>query len=100
VVVVGYGRQKKVNLVGAVSMVTVDEKLVSRALPNISSGLTGLIPGLAAVQSSGMAGNNEASLIIRGLGTVNNSSPLIVVDGMPDVDINRININDIETISV
>jgi len=100
VVVVGYGRQKKVNLVGAVSMVTVDEKLVSRALPNISSGLTGLIPGLAAVQSSGMAGNNEASLIIRGLGTVNNASPLIVVDGMPDVDINRININDIETISV
>lgn len=100
VVVVGYGRQKKVNLVGAVSMVTVDEKLVSRALPNISSGLTGLIPGLAAVQSSGMAGNNEASLIIRGLGTVNNASPLVVVDGMPDVDINRININDIETISV
>ena len=100
VVVVGYGRQKKVNLVGAVSMVTVDEKLISRALPNISSGLSGLIPGLAAVQSSGMAGNNEASLIIRGLGTVNNASPLIVVDGMPDVDINRININDIETISV
>lgn len=100
VVVVGYGKQKKVNLVGAVAMVTVDEKLLSRALPNISSGLTGLVPGLAAVQSSGMAGNNEASLIIRGLGTVNNSSPLIVVDGMPDVDINRININDIETISV
>ncbi|MCW3091046.1 MAG: TonB-dependent receptor [Ferruginibacter sp.] len=100
VVVVGYGRQKKVNLVGSVSMVTVDDKLVSRALPNISSGLTGLIPGLAATQSSGMAGNNDASLIIRGLGTVNNASPLIVVDGMPDVDINRININDIETISV
>ena len=100
VVVVGYGRQKKVNLVGSVSMVTVDDKLMSRALPNISSGLSGLVPGLAAVQSSGMAGNNEASLIIRGLGTVNNASPLIVVDGMPDVDINRININDIETISV
>ena len=100
VVVVGYGRQKKVNLVGAVSQVTVDEKVVSRALPNVSSALTGLVPGLQAVQSSGMAGNNEASLIIRGLGTVNNASPLIVVDGMPDVDINRLNLNDIETISV
>lgn len=100
VVVIGYGTQKKVNLVGAVAAVVVDEKLTSRALPNISSGLTGLVPGLAAVQSSGMAGNNEASLIIRGLGTVNNASPLVVVDGMPDVDINRININDIETISV
>ncbi len=100
VVVVGYGRQKKANLVGAVSTLNVDEKLTSRALPNISSGLSGLIPGLAAVQSSGMAGNNEANLVIRGLGTVNNAGPLIVVDGMPDVDINRININDIETVTV
>lgn len=100
VVVVGYGRQKKVNLVGAVSQVNVDERIVSRALPNVSSALSGLVPGLQAVQSSGMAGNNEASLIIRGLGTVNNASPLIVVDGMPDVDINRLNLNDIETISV
>jgi TonB-dependent SusC/RagA subfamily outer membrane receptor len=100
VVVVGYGRQRKVDLVGSVSQVNVDEKLTSRAVPNVSSGLTGLVPGLSAVQSSGMAGNNAASLIIRGLGTVNNASPLVVVDGMPDVDINRININDIETISV
>lgn len=100
VVVVGYGRQKKVNLVGAVSQVNVDEKITSRALPNVSAALSGLVPGLQAIQSSGMAGNNDASLIIRGLGTVNNASPLIVVDGMPDVDINRININDVETISV
>lgn len=100
VVVVGYGRQKKVNLVGSVSTVTVDDKLISRAVPNASSLLTGLVPGLQAVQSSGMAGNNDAGLLIRGLGTVNNASPLVVVDGMPDVDINRININDIETISV
>ncbi len=100
VVVVGFGRQKKVNLVGSVSQVNFDEKIVSRALPNVSSALSGLVPGLQAVQSSGMAGNNDASLIIRGLGTVNNASPLIVVDGMPDVDINRININDVESISV
>jgi TonB-linked SusC/RagA family outer membrane protein len=100
VVVVGYGRQKKVNLVGSVATVNVDEKITSRALPNISSGLEGLVPGLAVTQSSGMAGNNGAALIIRGLGTINNASPLIVVDGMPDIDINRINVNDIETISV
>lgn len=100
VVVVGYGRQKKVNLVGAVSTVNVDEKLTGRAVPNVSAGLSGLVPGLAATQSSGMAGRNGAALLIRGLGTVNNSSPLIVVDGMPDVDINRVNVNDIETISI
>lgn len=100
VVVVGYGRQKKVNLVGAVGMVTVDDKINTRALSNISSGLNGLVPGLAANQATGMAGKNGATLLIRGLGTVNNSSPLVVVDGMPDVDINRLNIADIETVSV
>ncbi|MBC7904605.1 MAG: SusC/RagA family TonB-linked outer membrane protein, partial [Gemmatimonadaceae bacterium] len=100
VVVIGYGRQKKVNLVGSVSTVMVDDKLTARALPNISAGLSGLVPGLSAVQNTGMAGRNGASLLIRGLGTVNNSNPLIVVDGMPDVDINRINVNDIESVSV
>ncbi|HET9280252.1 MAG TPA: SusC/RagA family TonB-linked outer membrane protein, partial [Flavitalea sp.] len=100
VVVVGYGKQKKVNLVGAVATVNVDEKFTSRTLPNVSSGLSGMVPGLAATQGSGMAGRNNAQLLIRGLGTVNNASPLVVVDGIPDVDINRVNINDIETISV
>jgi TonB-linked SusC/RagA family outer membrane protein len=100
VVVVGYGRQKKVNMVGAVGTVNFDEKVNTRALPNASSALSGLVPGLTATQGSGMAGRNGADLLIRGLGTVNNASPLVVVDGMPDVDINRINVNDIETISV
>lgn len=100
IVVIGYGRQKKVNLVGAVSTVNIDEKITGRALPNISEGLTGLVPGLSATQSSGMAGRNGAALLIRGMGTPNNSAPLIVVDGIPDVDINRVNINDIETVSV
>ncbi len=75
IVVIGYGRQKKVNLVGAVGTVNVDEKLSGRAIPNISAGLSGLVPGLAATQSSGMAGRNGAALLIRGLGTPNNSSP-------------------------
>ncbi len=100
VVVVAYGRQKKVNLVGSVATVNVDEKITGRPLPNISSGLSGLVPGLAVTQNTGMAGRNGAVLLIRGLGTSNNSNPLVVVDGMPDVDINRINVNDIETISV
>ncbi len=100
VVVIGYGRQKKVNLVGSVGTVNVDDKFTGRALPNVSEGLTGLVPGLTATQSTGMAGRNGAALLIRGLGTPNNSTPLIVVDGIPDVDINRVNPNDIETISV
>ncbi len=100
VVVVGYGTQKRANVTGAVATVNIDEKIASRSLTNVSSGLSGLVPGLAVTQSTGMAGRNGAALIIRGLGTVNNASPLVVVDGMPDVDINRLNINDIETITV
>lgn len=100
VVVVGYGTQKKVNLTGAVASVKVDETLSSRSVSNVSSALSGMIPGLAVQQSTGMAGANNSALLVRGLGTVNNSNPLIVVDGMPDVDINRIDMNDIESISV
>ena len=100
VVVVGYGTQKKVNLTGAVSAVKMDEKMISRPVANVSSGLQGLVPGLAISQNSGMAGKNDVSMIIRGMGTVNNAKPLVVVDGMPDVDINRLNMNDIESISV
>ncbi len=100
VVVVGYGTQKKVNLTGSISSVQIDEKITSRALTNVSSGLSGLLPGLAVSQNSGMAGKNDVSLLVRGLGSVNNANPLIVVDGMPDVNINRINMNDIESISV
>ena len=100
VVVVGYGIQKKVDLTGAVASVNVDKDLTSRSLSNVSSALAGLMPGLSVSQNSGMAGNDKASLLIRGMGTINNASPLIVVDDMPDVDINRLNINDIESISV
>lgn len=100
VVVVGYGTQKKVNLTGSVASVKIDEAVTSRSMSNVSSALQGLLPGLAVSQNSGMAGNNAADLMIRGLGTVNNAGPLIVVDGMPDVSLNRININDVESVSV
>jgi TonB-linked SusC/RagA family outer membrane protein len=100
VVVVGYGTQKKVNLTGAVSAMKVDETLASRSLVDVSSGLQGMLPGLAVSQNSSMAGREDVSLMIRGMGTVNNAAPLIVVDGMPDVNINRLNMNDIENISV
>lgn len=100
VVVVGYGSQKKVNLTGAVAAISVDEALAGRSVANVSSALQGLMPGLSVNQTSGMAGNNSAKLLIRGLGTINNADPLIVVDDMPDADINRLNMNDIESITV
>ena len=100
VVVVGYGTQRKVDLTGSVSSVRFNEQLASRNQASLSSSLAGLATGLSVIQNSGMAGSDEASLMVRGIGTVNNAAPLIVVDDMPDVDINQINMEDVESISV
>lgn len=100
VVVVGYGVQKKVNLTGAVSAISVNEDMTNRAVSTVSTALQGLVPGLTVTQSSGMAGNDKSAILIRGIGSINNSGPLVVVDDMPDVDINRINMDDIESISI
>lgn len=98
VVVVGYGSQKKVNLTGAVSSVDIGKVAVSRPITNLSSGLVGLASGLYVRNGSNDPGNN-ASLLIRGQGTLNNSSPLIIIDGV-EGDISRIPPQDIENISV
>jgi len=102
VVVVGYGTQKKVNLTGSVTSLNIDEKISDRSVTNLSTALSGLVPGLAVQQSQGMAGASGAKLLIRGLSSPSgtNTNPLVVVDGIPDVDINRIDINDVENISV
>ena len=99
VVVVGYGTQKKINLTGAVQ--SINSKDILRAnVSNGSSALQGIVPGLTAVQSSGQPGNDQASLKLRGLGSLNSStSPLILIDGV-EGDFNRIDLNSIETISV
>jgi len=81
-VVVGYGVQKKVNLSGSVSAVNLEETGEKRAITNLSAGLQGVASGLLATQSSGEPGNDAASVTIRGLGTLNSSSPLVVIDGV------------------
>ncbi|MGV3503258.1 MAG: SusC/RagA family TonB-linked outer membrane protein [Adhaeribacter sp.] len=99
VVVVGYATQKKVNVSGSVAMVT-SEVLANRPVTSVSSALQGSLPGLTAVSASGFPGASGASLRVRGTGTLNNSNPFIVVDGIPDVDINSLNPEDIESVSV
>lgn len=98
VVVVGFGTQKKVNLTGAVAMVT-SKDLASRPVTSVSTALQGLLPGLSAVSASGQPGSSNATLRIRGTGTTNNSDPFVLIDGIPG-DINFLNPNDIESISV
>lgn len=99
VVVVGYGTQKKINLTGSVQSVSSDE-ILRRSVSNGSSALQGIVPGLTAVQSSGAPGADAASIKIRGLGSLNSStSPLILIDGV-EGDMNRIDLNSVESITV
>ncbi len=98
VVVVGYGTQKKVNVTGAVATVNSDD-IVKNSTANISSALSGRLAGLTTIQSSGEPGADAAALRIRGLSSLNNNSPLILIDGVPR-SINDLNPNDIASISV
>ena len=100
VVVVGYGTQKKVNMTGAVSTVKVDA-MEDRPITNATNALAGLAAGLSVTNSGGNVPGYEAQTIrIRGTGTLNNSDPLIVIDGMTNVSISDINPQDIESISI
>ncbi len=98
VVVVGYGTQKKVNLTGSVSMVT-SEDMASRPVSNMSSGLQGLLPGVTVVNASGQPGESGTTIRVRGVGTIGNANPLILIDGI-EGDLSTINPEDIESVSV
>ena len=99
VVVVGYGTQKKINLTGSVQSVTSDE-ILKRNVSTGSAALQGIVPGLTAVQSSGQPGADNAAIKIRGLGSINSStSPLVLIDGV-EGDMNRIDLNSVESITV
>ncbi|MDO4692320.1 MAG: TonB-dependent receptor [Porphyromonadaceae bacterium] len=102
VVVVAYGRQKKVNLTGAVS--SVDSKsLEARPVANVSQAIQGLVPGLnLSVGNSGGQLDGSMSINIRGTGTISegsSSSPLILIDGV-EGNLNTLAPSDIENISV
>lgn len=99
VVAVGYGTQKKVNMTGSVSSVNFADQVSSRPMTNVSSALSGLSSGVTIRQSEGKPGEDGATIRIRGLGTLNNNSPLVIIDGMEGV-LDAINPNDIETISI
>lgn len=98
VVVVGYGTQKKANLTGSVA--NVNNKLLdNRPLTNLSSGLAGLLPGVQVLQTSGQPGQDVGKISVRGVGTINNSSPMVLIDGV-EGSLNDVDPNDVQSISV
>ena len=98
VVVVGYGTMRKSDLTGAVS--SISSKDVSNApVSNIGQAIEGKVPGLQVVDA-GKPGDN-VTIKIRGLGSINNCDPLVVIDGVPtDLGLNALNTSDIERLDV
>lgn len=100
VVVVGYGQQKKESVTAAISTIQAKE-LVQSPVANISNALAGRLSGLTAIQTSGKPGADASALYIRGIGTyTDQTSPLIMVDGVARNNYNEIDPNEIESISV
>lgn len=96
-VVVGYGVQKKVNLTGAIT--AIDSKSIeNRSAHNLTTMLQGSVPGLNVSTSSGNPGST-GSLNVRGFTSINGGDPLVLIDGI-EGSINRINPQDVESISV
>lgn len=106
VVVVAYGKQKKVTVTGSVAAIS-GKNLVSTPVTNVSNMLVGNAPGLSGLQSSGEAGRNGTAIFIRGVSTfAGSANPLVVIDGVEQApertydQLNAMDANEIENISV
>ena len=98
VVTIGYGTQNKVTLTGAVSNVSSDE-LIKAPVANLGNALQGHLPGVQTVQYSGMPGADDPVIRIRGIGTMNNAEPLVLVDGV-ERPFTQLDPNEVESISI
>jgi TonB-dependent starch-binding outer membrane protein SusC len=99
VVVIGYGTQKKVNVIGSVTTVS-NEDLNVAPVSVISNAIAGRMPGVIVQQGTGEPGNDASSILIRGKATLGDNSPLVVVDGIAGRDMNSLASTDIESITV
>lgn len=101
IVVVGYGEQKKITVTGAVVAVAGTELQKSPSV-NLSNAFAGRLAGVVAVQTSGEPGYDNSSIKIRGVNSIGDTEPLIVIDGIPGRDggLNRLSPSDVESISV
>ena len=102
VVVVGYGTEKKVNVIGSIAQIG-SEKLENRSTPQLSNVLTGQMAGVTVIQRSGRPGNSGGEIRVRGVGSFggesNKSDALVLIDGVPG-KLNDVSSEDVESISV
>jgi len=109
VVAVGYGTQKRANVVGAVASVD-GERLQSIPAMNVSNAISGLIPGTSVIQQTGEPGQGSPRIMVRGRSTINSdgsrmtnrseTAPLVVIDGVPGRSMDEIDPNDVASLSV
>ncbi|WP_202909881.1 SusC/RagA family TonB-linked outer membrane protein [Mucilaginibacter pedocola] len=99
VVVVGYGTRKKATLTGSIASVKGSEVAKSPA-GNVSNSLAGRLPGLVAVTRTGEPGNDGSTLRIRGANTLGDNSPLVVIDGIANRNLERLDPSTIESVTV
>ena len=98
VVVIAYGQQKKVTITGAVSAVGGDE-LLKAPVANVANALQGKLPGISVVQHSGMPGDDTPTIRVRGTGSLNDATPLVLVDGV-ERPFGQLDPNEIADISI
>jgi TonB-linked SusC/RagA family outer membrane protein len=98
VVVVGYGTQKKSDLTGSISTISAKD-IEGRQTVLVSDALQGSIPGVAVTRNNGAPGSSS-TITFRGITTIGNNNPLIIIDGVSASNIDEVNPSDIETITV
>jgi TonB-dependent SusC/RagA subfamily outer membrane receptor len=99
VVVVGYGQQKKASVVGAITQTKGEVLERAGGVSDIGSALTGTLPGVITVSTTGSPGSETPKIYIRGASTWNNTDPLVLVDGIERA-MNSVDISSVENISV
>lgn len=99
VVVVGYGQQKKASVVGAITQTTGETLQRAAGISDIGQALTGNLPGVVTMASTGMPGEEDVKIQIRGASSWNNSDPLVLVDGI-ERPMSTVDIQSVASISV
>lgn len=99
VVVVGYGTQKKVDLTGSIATVNLSEITESRPVTNLSNALSGMAAGVCVTSAANKPGSDDATILVRGQGTLNSSAPLVIVDGV-ESSFSSVNPQDVESMTV
>ena len=99
VVVVGYGQQKKASVVGAIVQTSGETLARAGGVSSLGAALTGNLPGVTTIASSGMPGDEDPQIVIRGATSWNNSNPLVLVDGI-EREMNSVDIASVATVSV